>query len=117
MAENKIPELIPDDMKKVLKETFLSELKDDVVRPELIREIVEAYGLVRDNLARHDPTFPPKLHLLDRVKSGNPHRGVKSVGAEGAVNSSSQKWSSFVGAGPRYRARAPDGLVNSTDGD
>lgn len=56
------------------------ELKDDVVKPELIREIVEAYGRVRDNLARHDPTFPPTQRLLDQIKSGNPHRGERSLG-------------------------------------
>jgi hypothetical protein len=57
------------------------ELKKDAVRPELIREIVGAYGEVRPNLLRHRPDFPDAKHLLDRVKSGNPVRGVKSLGA------------------------------------
>lgn len=56
------------------------ELKDEVVKPELIREIVEAYGQVRDNLARHDSNFPTKQHLLVRIRSGNPRRGVRSIG-------------------------------------
>ncbi|HWG44353.1 MAG TPA: CocE/NonD family hydrolase [Gemmataceae bacterium] len=56
------------------------ELKKDVVRPELIREIVRAYGKVRENLLRHAPGYPPEGHLLDGVKSGNPRRGTASIG-------------------------------------
>src|SRR5438105_3775028 len=48
------------------------ELKKEAVRPELIREIVEAYGKVRPNLLLHSPDYPDAKHLLDRVKSGNP---------------------------------------------
>ena len=58
------------------------ELKDEVVKPELIRQIVEAYGKVRENLVLHEPAFPTKQKLMDRVKSGNPHRGVRSLGNE-----------------------------------
>jgi hypothetical protein len=57
------------------------ELKKDVVRPELIREIAEAYGKVRPNLLLHHPDYPETKYLLDRTKSGNPKRGVKSLGA------------------------------------
>src|SRR5262245_60533542 len=56
------------------------ELKHDVVKPELIREIVEAYGKVRDNLLLHAPGYPTAQHLLDRTKTGNPKRGVGSLG-------------------------------------
>src|SRR5262245_55822859 len=56
------------------------ELKADVVKPELIREVVKAYGQVRPNLVRHHPGFPTEKALLDGVKSGNPRRGVESVG-------------------------------------
>src|SRR5437762_2430027 len=35
------------------------ELKEDVTRPELIREIVAAYGKVRPNLLLHRPDYPP----------------------------------------------------------
>jgi hypothetical protein len=56
------------------------ELKRETVRPELIREIVEAYGKVRPNLLLHRPDFPETRLLLDRIKSGNPVRGVKSLG-------------------------------------
>src|SRR5581483_7945770 len=57
------------------------ELKKDVVRPELIREIVQAYGKVRDNLLQHAPGYPSEKHLLDCIKSGNPRRGTISIGA------------------------------------
>ena len=56
------------------------ELKADVVKPELIREIVEAYGKVRPNLVQHHPDFPEAKALLDRVKAGNPKRGTASLG-------------------------------------
>ncbi|MDB5310182.1 MAG: hypothetical protein JWO38_4384 [Gemmataceae bacterium] len=58
------------------------ELKKDTVRPELIREIVEAYAKVRPNLLLHHPDYPDAKLLLERIKSGNPVRGVKSLGAE-----------------------------------
>lgn len=57
------------------------ELKRSVVQPQLIREIVEAYGKVRPNLARHAQGFPPVERLLNVIKSGNPNRGVPSIGA------------------------------------
>src|SRR5262249_38573382 len=47
----------------------------------LIREIVRAYGKVRPNLLLHRPDYPPTESLLERVKSGNPRRGVKNLGA------------------------------------
>src|ERR687884_165234 len=53
------------------------ELKKEAVRPELIREIVEAYGKVRPNLLLHHPDYPEAKSLLDRIKAGNPKRGVK----------------------------------------
>ena len=56
------------------------ELKKHVVRPELIREIVSAYGEVRENLLRHKPGYPEAERLLERIKSGNPHRGVANIG-------------------------------------
>jgi hypothetical protein len=56
------------------------ELKEEVARPDLIREIIEAYGKVRPNLLLHRPDYPTAADLLERVKSGNPKRGVKSVG-------------------------------------
>ncbi|MBM4027679.1 MAG: DUF1593 domain-containing protein [Planctomycetes bacterium] len=57
------------------------ELKTRVVQTPLIREIVEAYGQVRDNLALHADGYPTTQYLLDRVKTGNPNRGVGFIGA------------------------------------
>jgi hypothetical protein len=57
------------------------ESKEQVTRPELIRDIIKAYGKVRPNLLLHHPDYPPTETLLDRVRSGNPSRGVKNIGA------------------------------------
>src|SRR5262245_49882781 len=45
------------------------ELKEDIVRPELIREIVEAYGRVRGNLLLHARGYPEAAELLRRTKT------------------------------------------------
>jgi len=66
------------------------ELKTAVVKPELIREIVEAYGQVRPNLLLHHPDYPDAKELLRRVKSGNPNRGAKFVGAGHETDGSRQ---------------------------
>jgi hypothetical protein len=52
----------------------------DTVRPERIRERVEAYGQVRDNLLKHAPGYPTKEHLLSVTKSGRPEFGMDGVG-------------------------------------
>jgi hypothetical protein len=52
----------------------------EVVRPQLIREIVEAYGKAQANLVKHHPDFPEAKKLLERIKSGNAKRGMDSVG-------------------------------------
>lgn len=56
------------------------ELDRAIVRPDLIREIVEAYGQVFENLRQHSPGYPDPKVLLDRIKAGNPNRGKKAVG-------------------------------------
>ncbi len=56
------------------------ELKKAVTRPELIREIVNAYGVVQPNLARHATGWPDAADLLRRIKSGNPQRGRAKIG-------------------------------------
>ena len=56
------------------------ELKQAVTKPELIREIVEAYGKVRVNLVRHAEGFPEATALLERIHSGNPQRGEHAIG-------------------------------------
>lgn len=56
------------------------ELKEKRTRPDLIREIIEAYGRVRDNLAQHAEGFPPAAELVAKIKTGNPNRGREAVG-------------------------------------
>ncbi len=56
------------------------ELKEDIVRPELIREIVEAYGRVRGNLLLNAKGYPAASHLLEQIKTGNPKRGKARLG-------------------------------------
>jgi hypothetical protein len=45
-----------------------------------IRQIVEAYGQVRDNLERHEPGFPTAERLLSVVREGRPAYGMAAVG-------------------------------------
>lgn len=56
------------------------ELKEAVVKPHLIEEIVDAYSKVENNLRLHSPGFPPAAHLQSVIKKGNPHRGWENVG-------------------------------------
>ena len=46
-----------------------------------IREIVEAYGKVRDNLETHEPGYPTADHLLSVIREGRPAYGMAAVGA------------------------------------
>lgn len=64
------------------------ELKDAVTRPELIREIVTAYGLVRPHLIMHAAGWPTADALLRVVKSGNPQRGKAAIGESGDTEAS-----------------------------
>ncbi|TWU49580.1 DUF1593 domain-containing protein [Rubripirellula reticaptiva] len=58
------------------------ELKVATTRTDLIREIVSAYGKVRENLARHSKGWPETETLLEVIQSGNPQRGLEYVGEE-----------------------------------
>lgn len=56
------------------------------VRPDLIRQVVAAYGRVQPNLRLHDARYPPAENLLRVITSGQPVAGPKipverSVGA------------------------------------
>ena len=55
-----------------------------------IREIVEAYGKVRDNLAKHEEGFPTLAHLESVIREGRPDYGMNAVG-EG-MDSSGSDW-------------------------
>jgi hypothetical protein len=56
------------------------ELKRKIVRPDLIRQIVEAYGKVRNNLISHAPGYPTAQQLLGCIHAGNPRRGRDAIG-------------------------------------
>lgn len=56
------------------------ELKESIVRPDLILEIVNAYGKVEGALKKHSPYFPQAHSLRNLIKSGNPQRGWEHVG-------------------------------------
>jgi len=50
------------------------------VAPERIRQIVQAYAKVRDNLEKHEPGFPAGELLLGTVTEGLPVYGMQGVG-------------------------------------
>lgn len=52
----------------------------DRVAPQRIRQIVAAYGKVRDRLEQHEPGFPSSEFLLARVSEGLPVYGMDGVG-------------------------------------
>jgi hypothetical protein len=52
----------------------------DRVRPENIRERIEAYGKVRENLLKHAPGYPTSEHLLSVTKAGLSEFGMEGVG-------------------------------------
>jgi len=45
-----------------------------------IREIVDAYGQVRENLLRHEPGYPTTNDLTSIIKEGLPDYGMRAVG-------------------------------------
>ena len=47
-------------------------------RPDLIRQVVDAYAKVQPNLCLHDPRYPPASSLRARIKSGQPLAGRKA---------------------------------------
>ena len=51
------------------------------VAPDRIRQIVGAYGKVRDNLERHEAGYPTGASLLALVTEGLPVYGMEGVGA------------------------------------
>jgi hypothetical protein len=49
-------------------------------REDRIKEIVDAYGKVRDNLNLHEPGFPTGAYLHSVIKAGMPKFGMEGVG-------------------------------------
>jgi hypothetical protein len=56
------------------------ELKEAVVRPDLVEEIIHGYQAVYSSLLKHDGKFPAPEYLLSLVKRGNPQRGLENTG-------------------------------------
>lgn len=56
------------------------ELKTYVTKPELIREIVQAYSEVLPNLKRHAEGWSAPEQLMQCVKTGNPQRERAHIG-------------------------------------
>jgi len=52
----------------------------DKIRPERIRERIEAFGKVRNNLLKHAQGYPSAEHLLSITKDGRPEFGMEGVG-------------------------------------
>ncbi len=52
----------------------------DKVRPDNIRERIEAYGKVRQNLLKHAPGYPTAEHLWSVTRAGLPEFGMEGVG-------------------------------------
>jgi len=50
------------------------------VAPERIRQIVAAYGQVRDNLEKHERGFPPSAQLHSVISEGRRDYGMRAVG-------------------------------------
>ena len=48
-------------------------------KPNLIRQIIQAYGQVRNNLVANQDGYPTALSLMQKVKTGNPMPGLQSV--------------------------------------
>jgi hypothetical protein len=77
------------------------ELKEAITRPDLIRQIVDAYGKVHSNLAKHSPGYPTAHALLNLVKAGNRFRGRDFIGKEHDTEGS--RW--IIAAADRDDAR------------
>jgi hypothetical protein len=59
---------------------IVGQLKEPIIRPDLIREIVGAYGRVLPNLRRHGENWPSQQQLMDTVRTGSIARGLEAVG-------------------------------------
>jgi len=51
------------------------------VFPDSVRRVIQAYGKVQGNLAKHDASYPKAEALLALVKQGLPEYSMKAVGA------------------------------------
>ena len=58
------------------------ELKKEITHPEFIRDIVQDYAAVQENLRRHAHGYPPASDLEEVIKRGSSKRGIPYIGAE-----------------------------------
>jgi hypothetical protein len=66
------------DIKGLIATT--SVWKKSSVAPESVKKVIQAYGKVQDNLAKHETGFPKHEKLLSIVKEGLPKYGMLGVG-------------------------------------
>ena len=66
-----------------------STWKRTSVSPDLIQNVIDAYGKVHGNLLQHDPAYPTAAALRALVKRGRPEYGMGGVG-EGKDSAGSQ---------------------------
>jgi len=56
------------------------ELGKAVIRPDLVKECIQAYAQIVQNLQKHADGYPSADALLKVVKEGNPYRGLTHIG-------------------------------------
>jgi hypothetical protein len=78
------------------------ELKKSTTRPDLIREVIEAYGKILPNLQGHTEGWPTTEQLVRCVKSGNPQRERAHIG-EGHDTEGSKWLEDQIHAGTQER--------------
>lgn len=66
------------DVEGLIATTSIHQQKD--IAAWRIKEIVGAYGLVRENLLLHEPGYPSAEYLLSVTKEGRPDYGMHAVG-------------------------------------
>ncbi|MCA1963491.1 MAG: DUF1593 domain-containing protein [Prosthecobacter sp.] len=76
--------------------------ENPVTKPELIREIVDAYGKVLPNLQKHAQGWPSAADLNARIFTGNPRAGRKFIG-KGHDTEGSRKLVELMDAGSAQR--------------
>jgi len=85
----------PDDTESLVRLLLYSDVIDlqgliattsthqrSMVAPESIRAVIQAYGQVQGNLAKHDANYPAAAALLSLVKQGLPVYGMQGVGPD-----------------------------------
>jgi hypothetical protein len=81
------------------------EVGREIVRPDLIREIVDDYEAAWDRLRTHDDRYPHPNALRRVIRSGSPQREVEALAAGRATEGSSHIVSTVDAApGPVYVA-------------